>query len=227
MRRADRRNSNDDNARKYPVSRSEEPASPNELKQLLRTARSQRDEFQSKLQATSTQLVHTQNSFQTSQLEISKWKDCATETHKLYLEEQQKHQESLCLYHQEKSRVTELLSKYEEADAQRMKYLTLYNETQTQLKYERRSKASIKGWETRRKSENQRLKQEIAEMTFLLRESLERKDEAVGNLYLLAERMDRIQQLVDSVEEESSSNPIGLLQKLKRIWSSIKTILAE
>lgn len=124
-------------------------------------------------------------------------------------------------------RAAELLSKYEEANVQCTHYLNLYNETQEQLKYERRSKASIKGWETRRKFENQRLKQEIADMTLLLRESLERKDEAVGNLYLLAERMDRIKELVDSVEEESSSTPIGLLQKLKRIWFTVKNILAE
>jgi chromosome segregation ATPase len=269
MRRGDRRNSSDDNARRYPASRQEEPASPHELRQLLKTTRSQRDEYQSKLQEASTQLVHIQHSFQTSQSEISKWQECAMENHQLYLEEHQKlqeasthlvhiqhsfqasqseiskwqkcamenhqlyleehqkHQQSLCLYNQEKLRAIELLAKYDEANAQCMQYLTLYNEAQTQLKYERRSKASIKGWETRRKSENQKLKQEISEMTVLLRESLERKDEAVDNLYILAERMDRIQQLVDSVEEESSSTPIGFLQKLKRIWRSIKNILDE
>jgi len=48
-------------------------------------------------------------------------------------------------------RAAELLSKYEEANVQCTHYLNLYNETQEQLKYERRSKASIKGWETRRK----------------------------------------------------------------------------
>ena len=65
-------------------------------------------------------------------------------------------------------------------------------------------------------------------MVVLLRESLASKDdEAVNNLYALAERMDRIQQLVDSVEVESTGNPVGLLQKLKRIWLAIKDILSE
>ena len=71
------------------------------------------------------------------------------------------------------------------------------------------------------------MKQEIGEMAVLLRESLTRKDEAVNNLYAFAERIDRIQTLVDSVDEESTSSPIGLLQKLKLIWLSIKEILAE
>jgi chromosome segregation ATPase len=103
----------------------------------------------------------------------------------------------------------------------------LYNETQAQLKYERHSKAGIKGWETRRKLENERLKREISEMATLLGESLARKDDAVNSLYMLAERMDRIQNLVDSVEEETTGTPIGLLQKFRRIWLAIKDILAE
>jgi hypothetical protein len=145
----------------------------------------------------------------------------------LYNDEQQKYQQTLCLYNEEKARATEWLAKYEEANAQREQYLTLYNDAKEQLKYERRSKASIKGWETRRKRDNERLKWEIGEMTLLLRESLARKDEAVNNLYVVAERMDRIQQLVDSVEEESANTPISLLQKLKHIWLAIKEILGE
>jgi hypothetical protein len=39
--------------------------------------------------------------------------------------------------------------------------------------------------------------------------------------------MDRIQTLVDSVEEDSQSNPLSLLQKFKRIWQAVKDILAE
>lgn len=178
MRRADRRDSNDDNNINNPRSQNKEPLSIHELKQQLVTVRSQRDEFKQSIQ-------------------------------------------------EEKARVIEWTAKYEEVKAQREQYFTLYNESQEQLKYERRSKASIKGWETRRKQENQRLKQEIAEMTILLHESLNRKDEAVNNLYILAERMDRIQNLVDSVEEEPTGSPVGLLQKFNRIWIAIREILSE
>jgi hypothetical protein len=234
MRRADRGNSNDDNARKYPVARQQEPTSAHELKQLLATARSQRDEVRSELdvkkqclEETSARLAQTEEEVQISRIEVDQWKERTHQNHQLYLEEQQRYQQTLCLYDQEKARAIELLAKYEEADAQRAQYLSLYNEVQAELKSERRSKAGIKGWETRRKRENERLKQEIGEMTVLLRESLARKDEAVDSLYLLAERMDRIQTLVDSVEDESTNNPINLLQKLKRIWLNIKDILNE
>ncbi|BAZ70244.1 hypothetical protein NIES4106_50350 [Fischerella sp. NIES-4106] len=84
-----------------------------------------------------------------------------------------------------------------------------------------------KGWETRRKAENERLKREIAQMVVLLRESLVSKDEAINNLYVVAERMDRIQSLVDSVEDETISNTVGLIQKFRRIWLAIKEILSE
>lgn len=230
MRRGDRQDSNHDNAVKYPRSRKEEPVSPHELKQLLMTARSQRDEWQQRAkenQEAAAQLVHVQQELQTSQFEVHEWKGYATQNHQLYFDEQQRYQQTLCLYNEEKVRATELLAKYDEADVQRTQYLTLYNEAQAQLKYERRSKAGIKSWETRRKHENERLKQEVAKMTVLLRESLARKDDSVNNLYILAERMDRIQQLVDSVEEESTSTPVGLLQKLRHIWLAIQDILSE
>ncbi len=164
-------------------------------------------------------------------VKVNEWRERTTQNHKLYIEEQKeeqkKYQQTLCLYDEEKIRATDLLAKYETAEAQRTQYLILYNETQAQLKYERRSKAGVKGWQTRRQLENDRLKKEIGEMTVLLRESLTRKDEAVNSLYSLAERMDRIQQLVDSVEEESTGTPINLLQKLRRIWLTIKDILTE
>ncbi|MBW4541727.1 MAG: hypothetical protein KME43_21660 [Myxacorys chilensis ATA2-1-KO14] len=121
----------------------------------------------------------------------------------------------------------ELSITFKEIQDQRDRYLTLYNESQDLLKFERRSKAGIKGWETRRKRENQQLKQEISEMTVLLRDSLARKDEATDNLYVLADRMDRIQRLVDSVDEDPTTNPIGMVQKLQRIWQVVKEILAE
>lgn len=130
-------------------------------------------------------------------------------------------------YHAEKTRFNELLAKYKEVTSERDRYIVMYNEVKEELKFERRSKASIKGWETRRKTENQRLKQEIANMVLLLRESLSTKDEAINNLYIIAERMDRIQSLVDSVEGETINTPVGMVQKFKRIWLAIKEILSE
>ncbi len=184
------------------------------------TLRAQKTELQQRVQETVQQVEKTQQ---------------------LYLEEQQRHQSTLvlyrevqskaesylALYNEEKTRSSDLLVKYEQALADSQNYLTLYNEAQSQLKFERRSKAGIKSWETRRKRENERLKQEIGEMTLLLRDSLARKDEAINNLEALAERMDRIQSLVDSVEGESTNNPVNFLQKISRIWQAIKDILAE
>jgi hypothetical protein len=145
----------------------------------------------------------------------------------LYREAQSQAESYLTLYNEEKIKSSDLLVKYEQAQIETQRYLTLYNESQTQLKLERRSKAGIKGWETRRKRENERLKQEIGEMAVLLRDSLARKDEAIDNLEALADRMDRIQSLVDSVEGESANNPVNFLQKISRIWQAIKDILAE
>ncbi|MBW4442167.1 MAG: hypothetical protein KME10_13210 [Plectolyngbya sp. WJT66-NPBG17] len=145
----------------------------------------------------------------------------------LYQESQTQFQSYLTLYESEKTRGDELSVKFEEIQAERDRYLTLYNESQNELKFERRSKAGIKGWETRRKRENERLKQEIGEMTVLLRDSLERKEEAVNSLYVVAERMDRIQRLVDSVDDDAAANPVGMIQKLQRIWQTVKEILAE
>jgi hypothetical protein len=230
MRRADRQDSNYDNENKYPRSRREEPTSPHELKQLLGNARAQRDEWQQRAkenQEAATQIVHVQQEFKTLQVEACEWKENATQNHQLYLAEQNNYQQTLTLYNEERTRTTELLAKYNEVDTERSKYLSLYNEAQLELKYERKSKAGVKGWETRRKRENQLLKQEITEMTRLVSESLVRKDEAVDNLYALADRMDRIQRLVDSVEEGTSSTPVGLLQKLKRVWLAVKEILGE
>lgn len=103
----------------------------------------------------------------------------------------------------------------------------LYKQIEQELKIERRSKAGIKGWETRRKRENERLKQEIGEMAIVLRESLTRKDQAIKSLEDVAARMDRIQRLVDSVDDEAANNPVGMLQKFQRIWVTVREILAE
>ncbi|MEH1841075.1 MAG: hypothetical protein V7L20_20535 [Nostoc sp.] len=175
-----------------------------------------------------SQLVHVhQQEIQTCQLEANELKERVTQNYRFYIDEQESHQQTLCLYNEEKARATELVTKYEAVNSEREMYLSLYNEAKAELKHERRSKASIKGWETRRKAENERLKREIAQMVVLLRESLESKDEAVNSLYIVAERMDRIQSLVDSVEEETINNPMGLVQKFKRIWLAIKDILSE
>ncbi|WP_224095654.1 hypothetical protein [Nostoc sp. MS1] len=230
MRRSDRRDSNDDNAINHPRSRQKDPISPHELKQLLMTVRAQRDEWQQKAQeneVATTQLVHVQQEIQTYQVKLTQLEELAAQNYQLYVSEQQNYQQTLCLYNEEQARNTELLTKYEQANSELERYLTLYSEAKAELKYERRSKASIKGWETRRKAENERLKREIADMVVLLRESMSSKDEAVNNLYVVAERLDRIQSLVDSVEEETTNSPIGLVQKFKRIWLAIKEILSE
>ncbi|MEH2157646.1 hypothetical protein [Nostoc sp.] len=175
-----------------------------------------------------SQLVHVhQREIQTCQLKANELKEQVNQNYRFYIDEQQSHQQTLCLYNEEKARATELLTKYDAVNSEREMYLTLYNEAKAELKHERRSKASIKGWETRRKAENEKLKREIAQMVVLLRDSLASKDEAVNSLYLVAERMDRIQSLVDSVEEETTNNPMGLVQKFKRIWLAIKDILSE
>lgn len=175
-----------------------------------------------------SQLVHVhQREIQTCQLEADELKERVTQNYQFFVDEKQSHQQMLCLYNEEKARATELLTKYESVNSEREIYLTLYNEAKAELKHERRSKASIKGWETRRKAENEKLKREIAQMVVLLRDSLASKDEAVNNLYVVAERMDRIQSLVDSVEEETTNNPMNLVQKFKRIWLAIKDILSE
>lgn len=227
MKRSDRRDENYDNSIKHPQAKRKEPIPMGELGQVLGTVRAQRDEAKQSLKELSSQLVLIRDELQISVMQVQEWKDQATQNHQFYLGEQEKYQKTLCLYNEEKSEASELLAKYEEADVQRDKYLTLYNDTKTLLSQERRSKAGIKGWETRRKQENQKLKQEIAEMVVILKESLERKDEAIDSLYSMADRMDRIQQLVDLVDDEPMNTPLGLVPKLSRIWIAIKNILAE
>lgn len=191
---------------------------------------SQRDEWQQRAkenESAASQLIQVQQQIQANQVEVNELRERAAQNYQKYLDEQKNYQQALSRYNEEKARTTELLTKYEEVKSERDNYIILYNDAQTQLKFERRSKASIKGWETRRKAENERLKREIAEMVVLLRESMASKDEAINNLYVVAERMDRIQSLVDSVEEETTGNPVGLVQKFKRIWLAIKDILSE
>ncbi len=202
----------------------------NEAKAKATELIAQRDEWQQRAkenQDAVSQLTQIQQNIQTYQIEVNELRERAVHNYQIYLDEQKNYQQTLHRYNEEKARAAELLAQYEEIKSERDNYLTLYNEAQTQLKFERRSKAGIKGWETRRKAENERLKREIAEMVVILRESLASKDEAINNLYVVAERMDRIQSLVDSVEEETTGNPVGLVQKFKRIWLAIKEILSE
>jgi chromosome segregation ATPase len=335
MRRADRKNPNDDNAANNPQSRKKEPTPPRELEQLLMTIRAQRDQWQQKAKDNEEVVIQAQQEIETYQNEINELRERAAQSYQIYQNEQTKYQQSLSLYNKEQAKATELISqrneweqrakanqeaasqlvqvqqniqtygikvkeleekiaenyllylkeqdksqegisqlirvqkniktyeikvnelkeivadekqnyqqtlslyneekakaikllvKYEEINSERDKYVILYNEAKAELKFERRSKASIKGWETRRKAENERLKKEISDMVVLLRQSLTSKDEAINNLYIVAERMDRIQSLVDSVEEETTNNPVGMVQKFKRIWSVIKEILSE
>lgn len=220
MKRADRRDDSFDNSIRNPRSQPSEPATYHELKASLVTLRSQKGELMQRIEETEKQVEQTQHVYREEQ-------------HKhqaaliLYQEAQSQAESYLALYDAEKARSGELLVKYEQAQGETQHYITLYNEAQTQLKLERRSKAGIKSWETRRKRENERLKQEIGAMTLLLRDSMARKDDAINNLEALAERMDRIQSLVDSVEGESTNNPMNFPKKLIRIWQAIKDILAE
>lgn len=153
----------------------------------------------------------------------------AEQNYQLYIEQQGKYDSLFVSYKEERERANHLLEQYEQTDAERLKYVSLYEATKDDLKFERRSKAGIKSWETRRKRENERLKQEISDMITLLKESMDRKEEAVKSLEIVATRMDRIQDLVELVEDENSTSttPLGLLQKFQKIWQAMREILSE
>jgi chromosome segregation ATPase len=241
MRRSDRRSDSDDNAARNPIARSSEPLSSHDLRATLMTVRANNAELQQQIQTTEQQITQQKQLYLEAQQRIEATEQQVTQQQQLYLEVQQQHQSTLVLYqtaqtqaesnlklyNEEKSRSSDLLVKYEQAQLETQRYLTLYNDVQLELKQERRSKAGIKGWETRRKRENERLKQEIGAMALVLRDSLARKDEAINNLEALADRMDRLQFLVDSVDPESATNPTNFLQKIVRIWQAMKDILAE
>ncbi|MEB3273873.1 MAG: hypothetical protein VKJ85_08830 [Prochlorothrix sp.] len=234
MKRNDRKTSSDDNAVNHLRSQQAEPIPPGEYKQRYLAARATVKERDEKLQRVSAALVTTQEQFavvqqqyEVVQNEIVVWQGKVQENEQLYRAEQARYQETLGLYNQERDRANSLLAQYEAADAERAQYLVLYEDTLAELEFEKRSKAGIKGWETRRKRENERLKQEIAELAILLRDSLDRKEEAIANLETMASRMDRIQNLVNSVESGTKEGQANLLEKLRRIWVSIKEILAE
>ncbi|MEM9537593.1 MAG: hypothetical protein AAGA40_18195 [Cyanobacteria bacterium P01_E01_bin.45] len=172
------------------------------------------------LQAAQHDLENTQADVKTFQLRYD-------ETLGLYQQEQATAQQYLEQYEQEQARAKQLQTKYAAAESEREQLATLNLDLQKDLKKERRSKAGIKGWETRRKRENAKLKQEISEMANILQKAMAEKDTAIGELYDVANRMDRIQRLVDSVDEETSSSPMGLLQKFKLVWEAIQDIFSE
>jgi chromosome segregation ATPase len=194
MRRADRRDANYDNIINNPQSRQVEPSPPRELNQALMTARSQRDEAKAEIKTLKDQREVESKEFQNT----------------------------LFLYNEEKSKSAELLLKYIDANAQQAKYLDLYTESQVKLKEARKTIAGLRGWSTRRKKENDNLKQKISGMVVQLRDSYIREDEAIQNLYGLAERMDKIQKILDPVNEEYVS-----VEQLTRISILLKVILDE
>ena len=220
MRRSDRRDDSYDNSIHHPQSRQTEQLSYHELKQRWLVVRNERDTLQQTVQANQQKAEEFQSLYLTTQAQYET-------TLTLYHDAQNQAQSYLTLYNQEQARRHELAIQYEAAQAERQHYLTLYQQAQDDLKFERRSKAGIKSWETRRKRENERLKQEIAAMTVMLRDSMNREEGAIENLEAIAQRMDKIQSLIDSVDEETTNNPVGLLQKFQRIWQAVKEILAE
>jgi chromosome segregation ATPase len=245
MKRSDRRDSNHDNALNHPKSRASEPVSANERNSLVMTLRANVKEAEKAKQESEQQVQDLQNLYQVEQERyqstlvlyqqaqayqpIYEEEKARNSTLLLKFEEtNQKFQQYFNLYNEEKTQNSNLVLQVQAAQAETEQYLTLYNASQAELQTERRSKAGIKGWETRRKKENERLKQEIGEMVALLRDSMERKEEAIANLENLADRMDRIQSLVDSVESDATTTtPLGIVAKFKRIWGAIQAILAE
>ncbi|MBW4461368.1 MAG: hypothetical protein KME47_14180 [Nodosilinea sp. WJT8-NPBG4] len=220
MQRADRRTSSDDNSIQHPHMRQPEPVSSKELRQLLTNIRSQRDEAKDQVAEKARQLEESQTLYREQAEKLQS-------TIVLYQETQEQASSYLALYTEEKARSSELEIQHNQASQESQNYLTLYKQIEQELRTERRSKAGIKGWETRRKRENERLKQEIGEMAIVLRESLTKKDQAIQSLEDVATRMDRIQRLVDSVDGEVANNPVGMLQKLQRVWVAVREILAE
>lgn len=114
-------------------------------------------------------------------------------------------------YHELKLSLITVRTNFEEAASQRDEAEQLAKETASQLVH---IQQKIQTYQI----EANELKERIAQNYRFY---------AVNSLYVVAERMDRIQSLVDSVEEETTNNPMGLVQKFKRIWLAIKDILSE
>ncbi len=220
MRRSDRRTPGDDYAQQYPVSKTAEPLSFKELQQRYQTLRSRSDELQGQLR---------QAQAETQVWETVVWPDLTQQVQR----ERQRAWNALCVAQAAQEDQRLLIWQYQQAIEGQQQFRTLYQESQQELsrvrdelKFERRSKASIKGWETRRKAENDRLKREIADMARVLQQSMVREGEATATLRSLASRMDRIQSLVDGLDAEATS-PKNLLEKFQRIWQAIREILRE
>lgn len=224
MRRADRRDENYDNSVNNPQSKQKEPTSPKEFEQIVRNLRFDCHDLRDRVKEEQQRTLEVQQQYNSA---IVLYEQEKSQLLVKVEEVKEQRQQYFSLYEQANQEREQYITLYQQTQQERDNYLTLYNQAIADLKFERRSKAGIKGWETRRKRENERLKQEIAEMTVILRDSLERKEEAVESLYTLANRMDRIQRLVDSVEDTSNSNPLSMIEKLKRAWQAVKEILAE
>ncbi|NJK59847.1 MAG: hypothetical protein HC918_05790 [Oscillatoriales cyanobacterium SM2_1_8] len=157
------------------------------------------------------------------------WHDLARQVQ----QERQRAWNALCVVQAVQEDRQLLTWQYQQAIEGQQQFRTLYQQSQQELgtlrdelKFERRSKASIKGWETRRKAENDKLKREIADMARVLQQSMAREGEATATLRALAGRMDRIQSLVDGLDSEATS-PKNLLEKFQKIWQAVQEILRE
>jgi chromosome segregation ATPase len=220
MRRSDRRTQEDDYAQQHPVSKTAEPLSFKELQQRYQTLKSRSTEIQGQLQQTQAE---------TQAWETVVWHDLEQQVRR----ERQRAWNALCVVQAVREEQQLLTWQYQQAIEGQQQFQTLYQQSQQELyrvrdelKFERRSKASIKGWETRRKAENDRLKREIADMVQVLQQSMVREDEAKATLQAIAGRMDRIQNLVNGLDAEATS-PKNLLEKFQKIWQAIQEILRE
>ncbi|HAN46517.1 MAG TPA: hypothetical protein DCQ32_08200 [Cyanobacteria bacterium UBA8156] len=197
-----------------------EPPSFQELQQSNKTLRSMKQELEGRLQQTQAE---------TQVWETVVWHDLERQVQR----ERQRAWNALCVVQAAQEDQQLWAWQYQEAIAGQQQFRTLYQQSQQELqqvrdelKFERRSKASIKGWETRRKAENDKLKKEIADMVQVLQQSMVREGEAVATLQTIAGRMDRIQNLVNGLDSEATS-PKNLLEKFQKIWQAIQEILRE
>lgn len=128
MRRADRRDSNYDNAINNVRSSKKEPTPPRELEQLLMTVRAQRDEAKAKATELVTErdqwqqhaklqeeaAIQAQQELKTYQVEVDKLQERVTQMYQTYLNEQKSYQQALSLYNQEKTKATQLVVQRDE-----------------------------------------------------------------------------------------------------------------
>ncbi|MGQ9865231.1 MAG: hypothetical protein ACUVSQ_02950 [Pseudanabaenaceae cyanobacterium] len=219
---SDHRSASERNAQKHPESQQKiaEPVSAKEWQQRYRNVSSRLAEVESNLQ-------QTQGEAQAWETVV--WQDLERQVQ----QERQRAWNAQCVMQALQEDQQLWAWQYQQAVAGQRQFQTLYQQSQEELyrvrdelKFERRSKASIKGWETRRKAENERLKKEIADTIKVLQQSMEREEEATLTLRTIAGRMDRIQTLVSGLDTETAS-PKNLLEKFWKIWQAIQEILRE